>query len=127
MGKKLSVIVAILCLLNLYILFTHCLYLMKYVFIEHIEIQRIDDTPYQIRIPIKHIDRKLLFHIRKTCLMYTKDKKRYTLKKDSSNILWITISRLELAGFTVFSARYKITDPEIEKELSDYYDKNAVE
>lgn len=96
------------------------LFWWNFMSISNIEIERFDDFPYHLNIPVRYVDRHL------TNLqghsIYTANHYRYSLRiDDNNNVMWITICRWSMGGFVVNTARYEITDPSVKKKLLELH------
>ena len=88
--------------------------------VNNLEIVSWEDTiPVNIKIPVQYVDRKMV--LTKSAAIRTKDGVRYSFRVDpeNPNIYWITKMRPRFGG--KYWIRYKITDPEIEKQLIELY------
>lgn len=78
-----------------------------------------DLLPVDICIPVRYVDRKLQDgELRR---MRTKEGKRYRFRQDpvDPNVFWITETKLHFG--CKLGVRFKITDPEIEKQLIELF------
>ena len=78
-----------------------------------------DLLPVYLCIPVRYVDRKLL--IGKSRRMKTKMGKIYWFKQDPDdpNVFWITETKLNFGD--KWGVRFKVTDPEIEKQLIELF------
>ena len=88
--------------------------------VNNLEIVSWEDTiPVNIKIPVQYVDRKMV--LTKSAAIRTKDGVRYSFRVDpeNPNIYWITKMCPRFGG--KYWIRYKISDPEIEKQLIELY------
>ena len=78
-----------------------------------------DTLPVNIKIPVQYIDKHWI--VTKSSTIRTKEGEYYSFRVDpeKTNEFWITKLRFFFGG--KYLIRYKITDPEIEKQLIKLY------
>ena len=126
-------------LLKVGVLVIILLFLLKFIFIgvwlkqqpkkdakkETLELAFFENTPVDINVPVRYIDKdELITH---GASLETKDKKKFSFRTDPKdpNKFWITKSTYCLG--VRLGARYQITDPEIERQLIELYRKQQHE
>ena len=78
-------------------------------------------------IPVLFVDTKEIFTT--GCRITDKAGYRFLFRvdPDDPNKFWITLLKLEFGGLIACTARYQITDPEIEKQLVELFRKYELE
>ena len=86
-----------------------------------------DTMPLNKNIPVRFVDTKEIFT--NGCRLTDRAGYRYLFRvdPDDSNKYWVTLFRLEFGGLIACTARYQITDPEIERQLIELYRKQQHE
>ena len=86
-----------------------------------------DSLPLNKDIPVCFVDTKQIFT--NGCRITDSAKYRYLFRvdPDDPNKYWVTLFRLEFGGLIACTARYQITDPEIERQLIELYRKQQHE
>ena len=86
-----------------------------------------DTMPLNKNIPVRFVDTKEIFT--NGCRITDRAGYRYLFRidPDDPNKYWVTLFRLEFGGLIACTARYQITDPEIERQLIELYRKQQHE
>ena len=122
-GKLLFCLTILPCLLYIFVCYSLWgFYWLKYYSIDRVDVVLWEDMmPVNISVPVRYESTETLFT--KGCYLRDKNGLRFVFRTvtDDPDAFCITLSRWDFGGLVASSVKYKITDPEIEKQLIELF------
>ncbi len=107
-------IVGILSILLLcFSVFTETVFFFTFKRVKVIHMADLGEIDYRLDIPVRYVNRQLSNS--PGLSMHSTENWRYSIRRAPNDKLWINICRYGHTGFEVYTAKYEITDPAVEK------------